>query len=44
MKNVGFSSKKLDIVVLWKDYQHILMISCHFLWGYEWGMPPFHPQ
>jgi len=39
MKNAGFSPEKLDVVVLWKDYWHILMISCHFLWGYEWGMP-----
>ena len=37
MKNAGFSPKKLDVVVLWEDYRHILMIFCHFLWGYEQG-------
>lgn len=44
MKNAGFSPEKLDVVVLWKDYWHILMISCHFLWGYEWGMPSVQVQ
>ncbi|EJU30982.1 hypothetical protein HMPREF1153_1264 [Selenomonas sp. CM52] len=44
MKNAGFSPEKLDVVVLWKDYWHILMISCHFLWGYEQGRPPSCPQ
>ena len=44
MKNAGFLPEKLDIVVLWKDYWHILMISCHFLWGYEWGMPSVQAQ